>query len=106
MKIDRASDFFARGTVVTDAQHDSPASGAEAPEANIERVLAYHRLSQHHPHRYAPSPGHLDWANQPDPFRTFAGAPVVDLPLLADALPASYGDLYVPGRIAPRRVDV
>src|SRR5204863_3512021 len=46
------------------------------------------------------------WANQPDPFRTFAGAPAVDLPLLADALPASFADLHVPGRVAPRRLDV
>jgi SagB-type dehydrogenase family enzyme len=73
---------------------------------DIDRVLAYHQLSKHHLHRYAPSAGHLDWANQPDPFRTFAGAPTVDLPLLADALGTSYADLYAPGAVAPRRADV
>ena len=64
-------------------------------------MLAYHELSKHHLHRYAPSPGRLDWANQPDPFRTFAGAPAVELPLLADALSTPYADLYNPGAVAP-----
>src|SRR5206468_1506139 len=44
--------------------------------------------------------GYLDWATQPDPFRTFAGAPAVELPLLADGLATPYGDLYVPGAVA------
>jgi SagB-type dehydrogenase family enzyme len=68
-----------------------------------EVVLAYHRRTKHHLHRYARGPGHLDWANQPDPFRTFAGAPAADLPLLADALTASYADLHTPGSVRPRR---
>ncbi len=81
--------------------HEPTATGE-----HVDRVLAYHRLSKHHLHRYADSPGYLDWANQPDPFRTFAGAPSVELPLLADALGTPYADLYSPGAVAPRRVDV
>jgi SagB-type dehydrogenase family enzyme len=69
-------------------------------------VLAYHRLSKHHLTHYAAGPGHLDWANQPDPFRTFAGAPVVELPLLADALRTSYGDVYSSTPAPSRRTDV
>ena len=46
-------------------------------EENSERVLAYHQLSKHHLRGYAASLGYLDWANQPDPFRTFAGAPAL-----------------------------
>ena len=72
-------------------------------EEHVRHILAYHHHSKHHLHRYAEGPGHLDWANQPDPFRTYAGAPAVDLPLLADAIVASYGDLYRPGAVAPRR---
>jgi hypothetical protein len=71
---------------VTDSAHD--------PNENIGRVLAYHRRSKHHLHRYAPSVGQLDWANQPDPFRTFADSPKVALPFLADALHTSYADLF------------
>src|SRR5438309_11960128 len=79
---------------------------AAAWQDRVRQVLSYHRRTKHHLHRYAQGPGHLDWATQPDPFRTYAGAPAVDLPLLADALPASFGDLYVPGHLAPRRLDV
>lgn len=50
------------------------------------RILAYHQASKHHLHRYAPGPGGLDWANQPDPFRRYAEAPHFKLPLQADFL--------------------
>jgi SagB-type dehydrogenase family enzyme len=88
---------------VTDATNDPAARDLED---DVGRVLAYHRLSKHHLGRYAPGPDGLDWANQPDPFRTFAGAPVVELPLLADALTASFADLHEPGAVKPRRADV
>ena len=55
-----------------------------------ERVIAYHQASKHHLDRYAPGPGGLDWANQPDPFRRFVGAPRVELPLRADTLPTAF----------------
>ncbi|MBI1398077.1 MAG: SagB/ThcOx family dehydrogenase [Betaproteobacteria bacterium] len=60
----------------------------------------YHALSKHRPDRYAPGPGGLDWANQPDPFRTFAGAPRVVLPLNADALETRFADVRA-GRLPP-----
>jgi SagB-type dehydrogenase family enzyme len=81
-------------------------SHAPDPEHLVKQVLAYHRLSKHNVQRYAPGPAHLDWANQPDPLRTFAGASVVQLPLLADALRTSYANLYVPRATSPRRVDI
>jgi SagB-type dehydrogenase family enzyme len=56
-------------------------------------ILEYHERSKHHLSRYAPGPGYLDWANQPDPFRTYRGAPRVELELAADGLPAPYKDL-------------
>jgi len=72
------------------------------PEDDIGAVLTYHERSKHHPGRYAASPGYLDWANQPDPFRRFAGADLIPMPLAADAVEARYDDLYVPGAIAPK----
>src|SRR3954447_13097047 len=68
----------------------------------VRQTLAYHERTKHHLYRYARGPGHLDWATQPDPFRTFAGAPAVELPLLAHELSTLYGDLYVPGAVEPR----
>ena len=56
-------------------------------------VLDYHELSKHRFERYAPGPGYLDWATQPDPFRTYAGGERVELPLLADALPTRFNDI-------------
>jgi SagB-type dehydrogenase family enzyme len=56
-------------------------------------ILEYHERSKHHLRRYAPGPGYLDWANQPDPFRTYAGAPRVGLKLVADSLSTRYNDV-------------
>jgi len=79
--------------------------GEEAdPGERIRRALSYHRRSKHHLHRSAEGPADLDWANQPNPFRTFAGSPGIDLPLLADAVTCSYDDLHAPGATAPRRL--
>jgi SagB-type dehydrogenase family enzyme len=90
------------GVVSERVEQRSPAGW----EDRVRQVLSYHRRTKHHLHRYASGPGHLDWATQPDPFRTYEGAPVIDLPLLADALTAAHDDLHVPGRVAPRRLDV
>src|SRR2546421_4289418 len=68
--------------------------------AHLEVVMRYHERTKHHFHRFAPGPGALDWANQPDPFRRYAGAPLARLPLLApDDEPVSpaYDSLYVRG---------
>jgi SagB-type dehydrogenase family enzyme len=83
-----------------------PEPGSDPRGEQIRRTLSYHRRTRHHLHRYAPGPEQLDWATQPGPFRTWSGAPRVDLPLLADALTASYADLYAPGAIRPRPADV
>ena len=69
-------------------------------------VLAYHEGSKHHLDRYAPGPGRLDWATQPDPFRRFAGAPRLDLPLLAGELPARWDDLFRPHGVPARAFDL
>jgi SagB-type dehydrogenase family enzyme len=84
---------------------DAPDSTDDSSD-RVRRVLSYHRRTKHQLHRYAQSLGYLDWATQPEPFRTFAGAPVVELPLLADALRSTFADLYHPGRIPERRADL
>ncbi len=47
----------------------------------MDDIIAYHDRTKHHPERYARGPGGLDWATRPDPFRRFAGSPVLKLPL-------------------------
>ncbi|MDG4550260.1 MAG: SagB/ThcOx family dehydrogenase [Candidatus Contendobacter sp.] len=67
----------------------------------LARVIAYHQASKHHLNRYAPGPGGLDWANQPDPFRRYAGAPRLELPLRADSLATPFESIRRGERSAP-----
>ncbi|MGD9546224.1 MAG: SagB/ThcOx family dehydrogenase [Candidatus Krumholzibacteriia bacterium] len=53
---------------------------------DLDTVKRYHEATKHHFRRAARSLGYLDWANQPDPFRRFAGAP--RLPLV---VPSGHG---------------
>jgi len=57
-------------------------------------ALRYHDQTKHHFNRFARSLGYLDWATQPDPFRRYPGAPLIELPRvqLADTVP--YEALY------------
>ena len=71
-----------------------------------DEVVRYHQETKHHFNRYARSLGHLDWANQPDPFRRYAGSPLIALPRLkaGDApLAPLHEDLYRPGAITSER---
>jgi SagB-type dehydrogenase family enzyme len=68
----------------------------------LDTVMRYHDQTKHHFSRYARSLGYLDWANQPDPFRRYEGAPRFALPRLTpEDAPISppYEDLYRPGAI-------
>ena len=71
----------------------------------IGPVRRYHERSTHHPGHYAPGPGFLDWANQPEPFRTYSGAPVVGLPLAGTDVSAAWDGLHRPGAVAPCSLD-
>ena len=57
-------------------------------------IYEYHDRTKHHPHRYAASLGYMDWATQPDPFRSFEGADRVMLPLPEIEDAPAYGDLF------------
>ena len=73
----------------------------------IETVMRYQERTKHRFNRYAPGPGALDWANQPNPFRRYAGAPLVQLPRLgANEAPLSprYDDLYRRGSAPSTRL--
>ncbi len=56
-------------------------------------ILDYHERTKHHPNRYAASLGYMDWATQPDPFRSYAGSPMVKLPLTFDNPTPLYNDV-------------
>ncbi|MEQ1760425.1 MAG: SagB/ThcOx family dehydrogenase [Vicinamibacterales bacterium] len=65
----------------------SDAGGSSSP-------LAYHHATKHGFGRFAKSLGYLDWANQPNPFRRFPGAPLTLLPRRAELRDVPYEALY------------
>jgi len=89
---------------------ENPVPSAETVSTDpIDRVIRYHVQTKHHFNRYARALGYLDWANQPDPFRRFAGAPHIALPLLApdeDPVSPAYDAIYQPGAVACQPVNV
>jgi len=89
--------------MATDYRRAYMSTGTAASRAAITE---YHQRSKHHLHRYAPGPGGLDWANQPDPFRVYAHAPKVQLALRADALEATYAAVSRGRHVAPHPIDM
>ena len=71
------------------------------PAESLATVLAYHERTKHHPGRFARSLGHLDWATQPDPFRRFAGAPVLSLELVPFEDQPRYEPAFFLGNVPP-----
>ncbi len=72
----------------------SPPRDGPGDAAAVARVRSYHRRTKHLPGQFAPAPGYLDWANQPDPFRRFSGVQMVALPLVLDDCTPPYDTLF------------
>ena len=84
--------------------NDPPDSTLKADKDDLDAeqvVVAYHERTKHHYHRYAASLGYLDWAQQPDPFRRYNGAPLLRLALPEAGKALPYWQLYVPENVAP-----
>jgi hypothetical protein len=74
----------------TQVEASSQLNGAAA------KVFAYHERTKHRPDRFAAGPGSLDWDAQPNPYREFAGAPRILLPLGAQQLQTPFSALHQP----------
>ena len=83
-------------------QRPCPSPAAEAMSTAADIVLAYHERTKHHLQRYAAGPETLDWSMQPDPFRSFAGAPRIALPFTADGLATRYAQLAPAESVSPQ----
>lgn len=59
-------------------------------------LLAYHVRTKHRFEAFAEGPGQLDWDAQPEAFRRYPGAPLLELPLSADRYERPYGRLNRP----------
>jgi len=60
----------------------------------VRDIREYHERTKHRLQKYAQGPGYLDWANQPNPFRTYEGAERIHLPLADDDPRAPYDTLF------------
>ena len=47
--------------------------------AGRDQVIAYHQRTKHQPNALARGPAKMDWANQPNPFRSYEGSTQIDL---------------------------
>ncbi|MBP6676503.1 MAG: SagB/ThcOx family dehydrogenase, partial [Vitreoscilla sp.] len=74
--------------------------------SDLATVQRYHQRSKHALNAYAAGPQTLDWDAQPNPFRRYEGADLTPLPLLADDPATPWADLFEPGRIAARPMDI
>jgi len=45
----------------------------------FDQVIAYHLRTKHQPHAMARGPARMDWANQPNPFRSYEGTQHINL---------------------------
>jgi SagB-type dehydrogenase family enzyme len=66
----------------------------------LQQVIAYHDATKHHFRAYAPGPGMLDWATQPDPFRRYSDCEVLPLDRFPNADGPAYEQALVQGRVA------
>ena len=81
--------------------NSTPANHPPRADA-VADIIAYHDRTKHHPGRYASGPQGLDWATQPNPFRRFAGAPVLQLPLAVSDDTPSAASLFGAPTVTPR----
>ncbi|MBC8283427.1 MAG: SagB/ThcOx family dehydrogenase [Nitrospinae bacterium] len=72
----------------------------------INKVFHYHRSSKHNQHAFAPGPGNLDWASQPDPFRRYEGAETLPLIKIPPTEGPSFSEALIPDRIPARPLNV
>jgi SagB-type dehydrogenase family enzyme len=75
------------------------------PPTALDITLAYHERTKHHPFRFAPALGYMDWDTQPDPFRRFVGAPLLPLEFVPVGPEPRYEPAFVLGHIARTPLD-
>jgi SagB-type dehydrogenase family enzyme len=71
----------------------------------LDTIADYHRISKHSLQAFAPGPGHLDWATQPDPFRRYAGADLIHLAHLSHDSGPAYDATFSTGMVLTAPLD-
>ena len=60
----------------------------------LDSVISYHQGTKHQPHELSPGPANLDWANQPDPFRSYE--PSIEIALERQGFGNAIGNITRP----------
>ena len=63
-------------------------------KSHSQRVIDYHERTKHFPNRPANSAGYLDWATEPNPFRSYEGTSPIQLPFSNTVSGANYYNLF------------
>jgi SagB-type dehydrogenase family enzyme len=63
----------------------------------LQAVFDYHQATKHRFEAFAPGPGFLDWATQPDPFRRYAGTRLISLETVAPTDEPRFDAIFTPG---------
>jgi len=61
---------------------------------NLQMVYTYHNETKHSQQRYAKSLGYMDWATQPDPYRTYSNTIKTNLPLSFENKTLEYSQIF------------
>ncbi|MDX1809271.1 MAG: nitroreductase family protein [Sulfurospirillaceae bacterium] len=61
---------------------------------NLQIIFDYHEETKHSYSRYARSLGYMDWANQPNPYRSYNGAKNIKLPIMLDSKTPTYSEIF------------
>jgi SagB-type dehydrogenase family enzyme len=71
-------------------------NGDPVTTGHLRTTISYHHRTKHHFHRYAASPGFMDWATQPFPFRRFEGVELLELGIPDVSTGPSWDSLFGP----------
>lgn len=71
----------------------------------LDTALTYHQATKHNFHAYARGPGYLDWDTQPDPFRRYHGAQVIQLGKTPAEGEPDYDAIWSAGGVSPSPIN-
>ncbi len=71
-----------------------------------DAVIHYHQRTKHQLNAYAKGPESLDWDDQPNPFRRFAGCETVVLPMPGVELAVLFGELDQPVKFSDKPLNL
>ncbi len=73
--------------------------------SSVDSIIEYHEATKHGFDSFAPGPGFMDWANQPEAFRKFEGTELKKLKIFQPTDMPTYDQIFESGRGKPEKLD-